>query len=561
MKTTLVFISILIVPILTFGQANELKTLVDKLQGTFTKVESATKTYEQEIKLLEYSTLTYSYNQTDQKGAKTAFSTDFNLADIDPYAVRQETQKDIIFVVLAARNKQKLIKTLKDGKTQSYDDELRIHAKDGDHAKAILEIIKKCIPLGEKITSGKMKLAGYENMRQWLEGNVKNVNIGTKSINQTLKEQSSPASFKLLQIESDGKTSHQEEFTFNVADINLNTLVFKISGSTFALKFEMLEQLKSVSVLRDGAAKPFTDEVTIYTNGVDEARDMKTVLTMMSPLAQAKVKGDLPSFKNKAQSVETIVALVKDLKIKDKILTQSITPKCLTTFITTEQTAKATVKDTYEFNWMDVNPNAFKLEVSGEKMQIELPMVDKKRLANHYKDDKIAGYESEANIYVEDMEVGRRLRYSIEKAIEYCKSIYKDPFPATTKGMIDWMKQAVTEVTVEQTTRKQIFESAEEGNDNKIKLTTVEIKTSSSVEEIFEFNLSDIDPRSVDFEAKGKWLTVKFDTNFKNKIIKAYKAGKIQPYANSMEIAMKDVETARGFIAALKKCAESLKGK
>jgi hypothetical protein len=184
-------------------------------------------------------------------------------------------------------------------------------------------------------------------------------------------------------------------------------------------------------------------------------------------LAQAKVKGDLPSFKNKAQSVETIVALVKDLKIKDKILTQSITPKCLTTFITTEQTAKATVKDTYEFNWMDVNPNAFKLEVSGEKMQIELPMVDKKRLANHYKDDKIAGYESEANIYVEDMEVGRRLRYSIEKAIEYCKSIYKDPFPATTKGMIDWMKQAVTEVTVEQTTRKQIFESAEEGNDNK----------------------------------------------------------------------------------------------
>jgi hypothetical protein len=81
------------------------------------------------------------------------------------------------------------------------------------------------------------------------------------------------------------------------------------------------------------------------------------------------------------------------------------------------------------------------------------------------------------------------------------------------------------------------------------------------VEEIFEFNLSDIDPRSVDFEAKGKWLTVKFDTNFKNKIIKAYKAGKIQPYANSMEIAMKDVETARGFIAALKKCEESLKGK
>lgn len=561
MKTLFLFFSIFFASTQTFGQVSELATLIDKLHGTFTKVESAAKTYEQEIKLLQNSTLTYSYNQTDQKGARTVFSSDFNLADIDPYAVRQETQKDIIFVVLAARNKQKLIKTVKDGKTQSYDDELRIHAKDADHAKAILEIIKKCIPLGEKITAGKMKLTGYENMRQWLEENIKNVNVGTKSINQTLKEQSSPASFKLLQVESDGKASHQEEFTFNVADINLNTLVFKISGSTFALKFEMLEQLRSVSVSRDGAVKPFADEVTIYTNGVDEARDMKTVLTMMSPLAQAKVKGDMPALKNKSQSLETIVSVVKDLKIKDKVFTQSITPKCLATFITTEQTTKATVKDAYEFNWMDVNPNAFKLQVSGEKMQIELPMVDKKKLIDHYKDDKIAGYESEATIFVEDIEMGRRLRYSIDKAIEYCKSMYKDPFPATTKGMIDWMKQTVTEVTVEQTTRKQVFELAEEGNENKIKLTTIEIKASSSLEEIFEFNLSDIDPRTVDFEVKGKWLYVKFETNFKNKIIKAYKGGKIQPYIYSLEIAVKDVETARGLIGALKKFSEGLKAK
>jgi hypothetical protein len=561
MKT---FFSILIsisISFQAFGQANELKTLVDKLQGTFTKVESATKTYEQEIKLLEYSTLTYSYNQTDQKGAKTAFSTDFNLADIDPYAVRQETQKDIIFVVLAARNKQKLIKTVKDGQTQSYDDELRIHAKDADHAKAILDIVKKCIPLGEKISAGKMKLAGYENMRQWLEGNIKNVNIGTKSINQTFKEESEPASFRLIQIESDGKASHQEEFTFNLADINLNTLLFKISGSTFALKFEMLERLKSVKVQRDGQVKPFADDVTIYTNGVDEARDIKTVLTMISPLAQAKVKESFPSFKNKGQSIETIASLVKELKVKDKPFTQTISPKCVTTFSTTEQTTKATVKDTYEFNWMDVNPNSYKLQVSGERMQIELPMLDKRKVVNHAKDDKPSNYESEVNIYVEDIEVGRRLRYSIEKAIDYCKSIYKDPFPATTDGTINWMKQAVAEVTIDQVTRKQAFELAEEGNSNKIKLTTVEIKASSSVEEIFEFNLSDIDPRSVDFEPKGKWLNVKFETNFKNKIIKAYKAGKIQPYVYSLEIAFKDIETARGFIAALKKCSEALKSK
>jgi hypothetical protein len=555
------FISILFISDLALGQATELKTLVDQLQGTFTKVESATKSYEQTIKLVEYSTLNYTYNQTDQKGTKTTFSSDFNLADLDIYAVRQETQKDVIFVVLAARNKQKLIKTTKDGQTQPYDDELRIHAKDVDHARTVLDIIKKSIPLGEKITAGKLKLTTYDAMRQWLEANVKEVGSGNKSIKQTIKEQKYPGSFQLIQIESDGKSAKQSEFIFNLADINLNTLAFKISGNSFSLQFAMLEKLKSVSAKRDGAVKPFVDDLELFTNGVDEARDIKTVLTLMAPLAQAKVKADNPVLKNKDQALGALAPLVKEVKINDKTYAQTVLPKCITTLSITEQSAKATVKDTYEFNWMDVNPNTFRLQVSGEKMQLSLPMLDKRKVIGHTKDDKLAGYEDDVAIYVEDIEVGRRLRASVEKAIEFCKSDYKDPFPATTAGMVDWMKKNVAEVTIDQVTHKQTLEAAEEGNLNKMKLTVAEIKSSSSVEEVFEFNLNDINPNSVEFDISGKWLYVKFDTNFKNKIIKAYKAGKIQPYTASLQIAFKDIETARGMIAALKKSSESLKGK
>ncbi|MFN7603858.1 MAG: hypothetical protein ACK5R0_20905, partial [Bacteroidota bacterium] len=73
--------------------------------------------------------------------------------------------------------------------------------------------------------------------------------------------------------------------------------------------------------------------------------------------------------------------------------------------------------------------------------------------------------------------------------------------------------------------------------------------------------LSDINPTSVNYEIKGKWLYVTFETNFKNKIIKAYKDGKIQPYVYSVDILVKDIETARSTITALKRLAENLKGK
>jgi hypothetical protein len=119
----------------------------------------------------------------------------------------------------------------------------------------------------------------------------------------------------------------------------------------------------------------------------------------------------------------------------------------------------------------------------------------------------------------------------------------------------------VGDVGIEENTIKQAMEPVEEGNVDKVKYTRIEVKGTSSTQEVFEFNLSDINPASVDFEVSGKFLTVKFETNFKNKIIKAYKAGKIAPYVYQLELAMTDTESARNMIAVLKKCAAKLKSK
>ena len=55
------------------------------------------------------SPTTHRFDEIDQKGNRVAYAYEFNLADIDPYAVREQTQKDAIYSVLAVRNKQKLI--------------------------------------------------------------------------------------------------------------------------------------------------------------------------------------------------------------------------------------------------------------------------------------------------------------------------------------------------------------------------------------------------------------------------------------------------------------------
>ena len=560
-KGLLVFTVASAVSFFSIGQAAEFNAAVQKLQGALTRVSTGSKTYDQKIEPLQFGAIRYGVDETDSKGGKTSYGYEFNLADIDPYAVKQETQKDVIMVSLTVRNKQKLIKVYKNNEVQSYDEQVKIRAKDVDNAREIVDVIKNSIPPAEKVLAGKLKLKTYDEMVSWLTSNTKNVELGTsKSIKQTLAKGDYVGSLKLTEIETDAKGATEEQYTFNLADINLNSVNFKISGNKFGLNFETIQNLKAISVLKSGK-NSFVSEITINTNNVDEARDIKTVLAMAVPLAIDKVKADNPKTGTTDEIGASLKALVKDVKGSEKVMSQTIEPKCVTTLTQTNQTSNSTVKDVYTFNWMDVNPNITQIQVNGDKMFVEATALEKKAVIMHFKNDKLDGYENEVKLYAENMEVARRLKYATDKAAEKCKSTYKDPFANTAADAFNYLKKTIGEVVVDETSLKQTFEAAGKDSNNKVKYTEISVKGNTSAEEIYEFNFSDINPATVEVQVKGKWLYVRFETNFKAKIIGAYKEGKIQPYATSVEMAVKDVESVRGVISAMKKCIDTFKAK
>ncbi|HEU5291649.1 MAG TPA: hypothetical protein VFU05_13460 [Cyclobacteriaceae bacterium] len=559
-KGLLFFMMALAVSSLSVGQTEDFNGTIQKLQGSLVQVSSSSKKYDQEIKPGQFGSVRYGVDETDQKGAKISYAYEFNLADIDPYAVKQETQKDVIFVSLTVRNKQKLVKVYKNGETESYDEQLKIRTKDIDNARAIVDLVKKAIPSAEKLLAGKLKLKTYDEMVSWLVANTKNVELGSsKSIKQTLAKADYVGSLKLTEIETDAKGATEEQFMFNLADINLNSVNFKISGNKFAVNFETLQKIKGVSVNKAGK-NSFVGEVSINTNNVDEARDIKTVLGMVVPLAVDKVKADNPKTGTTDEISAALKNLVKDVKASEKVMAQTVEPKCITTITQTTQASSSSEKNVYTFNWMDINPNITQIQVTGDKMFVEATALDKKPVIMHFKNDKLDGYENEVKFYTENIEAARRIKFVTEKAAEKCKSVYKDPFGTSANDAFSWLKKTVGEVVVEETSLKQTFDAAGEGF-NKVKYTRISVKGNTSSEEIYEFNFSDINPTTVEVQVRGKWLYIRFESNFKAKIFGAYKDGKIQPYATTVEMAMKDVESARSVISAMKKCIENFKAK
>ena len=541
------------------GQVAELKAQGAALENAVLAVASGSRKYEQKITFQEPALIRYSYHETDQKGNTTQYAYEFNLADIDPYAVREQTQKDLISVAIAARNKQKLIKVYKNEVVQPYDEQTAIIAKDIDNARAMAEIIKKAIPLAEKVMSSRLKLSGYDAMVSWLMSNVREVSLGEKSVKQSLTQGEHPGTLVLTRVEADAKGATEEIFTFNLADINPHAVVYKISGNQFAIASESLQKAKYIGATKNKEVRPYTHDLIILTNNADEARDLKHVLSTVVPLAVEKVKSGMPVVNLDKDGIQKITNLTKDISNGDRQTLQSLEGGCLATFTQVEKDPKSSKKSVYKFNWMDLHSPACKIEVGGDKIFMDLHFTGDRKLVMHTADEKFKGYDNNVKIYMPDVESARRAKFLVDQVVDKCKSSYKEPFGNDLASTSGYFRSQIGEVTLDEVTLKQMIAPVD-GDNNKYKFTVVEVNAKGAgAEHLYEFNLSDISPTSIVPDVRGRWLYVVLETNFKEKIIKYYKDGKIQPYASGLQFAVNDVEVARNLASALDKAVKAVK--
>ncbi|HEY0654900.1 MAG TPA: hypothetical protein VGD65_17300 [Chryseosolibacter sp.] len=562
MKRNILVVTLLICFYQSFSQSPELTAMNAALQKAIGPVQAASKSYEPKYALIQPAVIQYSYDEIDSKGNRTNYVYEVNVSDLDPYAVRELTQKDLITVVLAVKNKQKLVKVLKNNEVLPYDDQALIIAKDIENARQISEAIKKAIPSAEKVMANRLKLSGYDAMVNWITTNVKDVTIGTKSFKQTVTKGDKVGVVKFTLVEADAKTSVEEIYTFNLSDINPNRINYKISGNRFGVEFETLQDAKFIAVTRNGETKPFINDLVINTNNVDEARDLKNVLALAAPLAIEKVKADIPAPASEKDALAKLGALTTSITIGQKEIAQSLETSCLCQLTQVEKDAKTSTKNVFKFNWIDVNAIGSKIDVSGDRMFIEVNTNENKKLIMQTENEKFKAYENSIRIYMPSVENARRGKVAIDKAVEKCKAVYKEPFGNDAAGIFSWITKNIKDVSIDETTFKQKFEAVDAGKVNKVKYTRTEVNTKGSgAEEVYEFNLSDISPLTVEVEVRGKWLYVSMETDFKGKIIKYYKDGKIMPYTAKIDFVINDVDTSRNMVSAFQKLVKTQKAK
>lgn len=551
MKKYLLSLLLLTIPMAVLSQDATFESVVADIQSNLLEVQTGDETYTHKLELLNSSVLKYTLVEIDDKGDREELAYEFNVADLDPYTVREETKRDIIYLSLNVENGQKFIKEFENGEVEGYEESLLMVTKNIDNARVLKELIKKAIPLAEEIMANKLKVETYPEMEDWLVKNIVNAENSGDTYNQKLVVLADfPANFRFIQTEVTSKSSEEIQYIFNLADINVNSLKFNISGSNFSLELETRRKQKLIQVLENGVPDGFDDELEIFTNNVEEARDLKNILTKAIPLAEDKVEASIQDYDSQQEVLEYLGKFVQNIEYGDESVEQSIEARCQMKYTQLESDDKSTEKLTAEFNLIDINGNVIDYDVSSDRMFVELTTKESLDLIKVYENDELDGYNDELKIYAANAEVARRVKAALKNAIKVCERDYVDPFAEMTlEQKITWLTQNMEEVRIDDETITQTFERIDESDPEKIKLTRLVVDSKGGSEEIFEFNFTDLNPKSIQYDIGRKELAVSFTTMFKEEIIKYYEDGEIEDYQDDFELFVPDIEKARNVIS------------
>jgi len=547
----IVFLSVTIV------KANSnFPSLLQKLQKSVKTIEVKKGTIEQHIKEKEAGVILFSSIFTTEKGKTTTTDYEINIADVDIHMVKEFTKRDLIYVQLKISQNQKFIKITKDGMLKPYVNFVRIHATDIDNAREIRDIIKEMIPVSEEIQNNRVSVSTYKDQIDFLHENITEVSLGKNYYEQTFAIDDEKVVFEV--IANKGKKATRKQYIYNLADINEKSIFIKVQGTKINLTFETNRKQKLITVLKNEIQVPFINKISILANSINQARDLSIVLKKVIPIAREKVIKSLPNLSGYSSYINVLNENIGEIVIGKNHYTQNFSDDCPTIFSFNHQGAKKLKTLLFKLNFADIRERSIDYKISGSLMKVRLVTTNKEKLISEEKDSKTASYTDKTSIICKSSDEARVVIHVLKALAKYCKENEKRLVPeGSSEEKLNWLSQNITDVESGKKTYQQSFMKSESGKE-KYEFKSVTASKSKSTELLYEFNLSDIDPKSVTYKISGKSLSILLASNYKSKIIKVYKDGEVGSYKNLIQIYFNDVETAKNSIIAFKEIIEAL---
>lgn len=506
------------------SQAQTLKTTLQELAAALPEVTDEKNTYTQQLTFdpdKPYR-VTIDLAETALKDGKgKRFRYELNLAEVDKNLVRRVASTKMLAVSVKTKRTLNAIRFFQDDKQENYQSELELRAKDSDNMGVIEKLLKQAVPLAEALweESLKIDLKDLAAVTSWLGKAIKPIEVGGTSYNQSFTGDGRSDLVKLQVETSTGKGTTSEVFRFSLADLLEQRITYDIKGLKISVEGATQRNLNLIRVDKDGQQKNYENSFQIQCADPDDAKRIVHVLQKAVPLAKESLKQVVKTPATKAEALKWIAANVKSFKGAKGDITQTIGTECATTVAVEIADEKKKVAYEYALDLGDLTDQEVKLAVKGMDISIGLQTQGNEKFVRVMKDGVQGNYANNLDIEVPDLETARLLESYLTYAIKACKQ------PAVPEDF-PWLAKQVAAINTLTPEVTQEFTQQDGAASCKYNFRVNTTTAKSAQEELYEFNLKDMDATQIDLKIVGKNVFVELPVKGKQKLINFYKDGK-----------------------------------
>lgn len=534
---TLTTLSLLLLLLPFWSQAQEINSTFDKLSEKLQTVEAEKDSYEQSIEQSADNPckLTITIEATDHKGRVETERFEFYWSDLEENAVRYEVKRDLIYVEFSSNNRQSLIKYFEDGEFDGYQRDGYILAADSKNAKELVEHIKKGIEVCEEMPNQDAPPESYNELIPWLNERIAEIEIGEEAyIQQFSIEEEDPNRliFSRSLIDDKGRSTNNR-YHFNPADFNHRQVEFDISRDEVEIKLNTIDNMKMAKSFEDEEFDGYENDFSLYLNDVELARNVVTALQRLIEMGEKRLENALPEVNTLSQVGEVISKNVIDVNIEDETIKQNfmLDKDCWVNY-GKDIIEGETENNQYYFNLSHIITAKLEFDISGRN-EILVPLEMEKDLIRHIQNDELQNYDQEIELVFDNIESARNTIHALKAGIPMCKEV---EMPIHD---LSWLIENTGEITVDDETFSQNLKMDEE------KPCNLELSVKGPDDEyIYEFLIEDLNPKDVDLDVSRSELFIVLSTNRNEKLIKTFENGEPGDYENEVRIRMKGPKSA-----------------
>ncbi len=391
-----------------------------------------------------------------------------------------------------------------------------------------------------------------------IKGKIQDVQIDKTTMKQSLDildEAKGKLSFVSVLQDEKGKST-KESFEFYISDIDKNTIIRKTSGKKLYISLSINNNQKFIKHFKEDKLDSYTNYLEILFSNADAAQDIIGNFKTAIPLFNAGEK----AWTTNTDALSWLKNNISKVSSGNTSVDQSFTfgerKDYLVKFTSKKTDSKGVAtEEKYEFSILDINSKTLTVKISGTQLSVYLGTKSDNRYIKYSKNNDVQSFTNSFEILTEDIDQARTIISAVSAAVDKSKQTFPDF--GTLQKSIDYITKNTVDIPSDKKTLSQKIGFTSGGGTKSVFTYAEPDSKGKSIEEKYEFYLSDLDAANINFKISGSKISLALFPKNKAKYIKYFKDNVLEDFQNEITILTNDIETSRELTEAFKSAIKS----